>query len=369
MDIIDRVYQLIQATPMDDEIEESEFNDVACELARFQYQHNEAYKRYCDFMQEDVRLWTKWEDILPLPVSTFKQTSVRTLPLDREPRGSFEWHSSGTTGTNKSRTYLRDTGLYDLVIKKEAEYFLPLENDPLIILAMPKPQDWPNSSLSHMYRKIIGRHEYIYPVILSEDKTKFEFDFDHMTEELERADLIERPIALLTTSYGLVKILDYYKNDFMEWPEGSLIVDTGGFKGITREVSRYELKKLCLSHFSVPPEACVNEYGMSELSSQFWTPYYRDMSDIPGLVEEDVWVAPPWVRTRTVSPWTFESDTQGVLQIVDLASVWSCCSILTEDLAELPSWNTLIPRGRVEGADQKGCSINSERAFGVASGK
>ena len=47
-------------------------------------------------------------------------------------------------------------------------------------------------------------------------------------------------------------------------------MDTGGFKGRSREVARDELYGLYRDVFGLQQQYLVNEYGMTELGSQFY---------------------------------------------------------------------------------------------------
>ena len=67
--------------------------------------------------------------------------------------------------------------------------------------------------------------------------------------------------------------------DFFEWlgsrqiilPEGSLAVETGGYKGTRRELPKGDLYSLFEERLGLPTDSVWNEYGMTELSSQFYT--------------------------------------------------------------------------------------------------
>src|SRR5207237_1068347 len=94
------------------------------------------------------------------------------------------------------------------------------------------------------------------------------------------------------------------------------------------------------SVLGIPERDCVNEYGMCELSSQFYAPG-----------RSGVFRGPPWVRTRVVDPETggFLVRGIGVLRHWDLANVDSVLAIQTEDAGESVESGFLL-HGRAPGA-------------------
>ena len=54
-------------------------------------------------------------------------------------------------------------------------------------------------------------------------------------------------------------------------PPGSAVIETGGFKGSRRVVKRDHLYSLLSTSFGVPDPLCLAEYGMCELSSQYYS--------------------------------------------------------------------------------------------------
>jgi hypothetical protein len=132
-------------------------------------------------------------------------------------------------------------------------------------------------------------------------------------------------------------------------PVGSLLVETGGFKGSShREVAKADLYRKLASRFTVEVENIWNEYGMTELSSQF---YSRGIGN-PHF-------GPPWVRFLVIDPETNREALPGkigVLRIVDLANIWSVLSIQTQDLAVARAEGGFLLLGRDPKALPRGCS-------------
>jgi acyl-CoA synthetase (AMP-forming)/AMP-acid ligase II len=146
-------------------------------------------------------------------------------------------------------------------------------------------------------------------------------------------------------------------------------METGGFKGRSRAVSRDDLYDELNRRLGVPLRHIVNEYGMTELLSQFYEPVIR--GGAPEAPSERFHLPPPWVRTRIVDPMTLEAVPEGevgLLSHLDLANVGSVVAVLTEDLGQkVASGFRLI--GRARDAEPRGCSLAMEELMAVVGRK
>ncbi len=147
--------------------------------------------------------------------------------------------------------------------------------------------------------------------------------------------------------------------DFFEWlgdrtltlPEGSLAVETGGYKGTNRELPKAELYARFAGHLGLHGNAVANEYGMTELSSQF----YARGTDTPHI-------SPPWARGLVVDPASgreVDDGETGMLRLYDAANLWSVCAVQTQDLA-IRRGNDFELIGRDPAALARGCSRTAD---------
>jgi acyl-CoA synthetase (AMP-forming)/AMP-acid ligase II len=162
-----------------------------------------------------------------------------------------------------------------------------------------------------------------------------------------------QPIAILGASASFVHLVDALqaRGTRYELPPGSRILDTGGYKGQSRELAPDAFYDALAQSFGVPRERCINMYGMTELSSQFY--------DDGNAVVPSVKSGPHWVRTRVVDPLTgrdVPAGQRGVLVHCDLANFNSATTILTEDVGVATAGGFLL-LGRAQGAEAKGCSL------------
>lgn len=151
-------------------------------------------------------------------------------------------------------------------------------------------------------------------------------------------------------------------------------MQTGGFKGRSREVPAEELRSSIARAFGVPPSHVVGEYGMTELSSQLYegtlaAALAREGAPGAGVrAAPGLYLAPPWVRVTAVDPETLAplpAGEIGLARIVDLANVDSAVAIQTADRVRVTEEGVEL-LGRAPGAPPRGCSIAIDQMLGGA---
>ena len=277
----------------------------------------------------------RWQDIPAVPAQAFKVFDLSCAPMFQT-RAVF--HSSGTTGAQTSRHFFDADALALYEISLRAGFDAAFSNRPRWLWAlMPGPEAAPHSSLSHMLGTL--------------DAERFYWDDDGaLGMALAQAG---EPIVLFGTAFAFVQLFDTTAENW-PLPVGSRVIETGGFKGRTREVPREELYALFETRLSVPVENCHSEYGMSEMASQF---YGRGLDPTKR--------GPHWVRTRTIDPETGEDaapGTPGLLRHYDLANFNSVQSLQTQDLGTLTPGGFVL-HGRAPDAEVRGCSLTVEELW------
>jgi hypothetical protein len=189
---------------------------------------------------------------------------------------------------------------------------------------------------------------------------------DHPTlmEELDRACAAGLPVTLLGTAFSFVHLLDALTERAIAvaLPAGSRAMETGGYKGRSRELPKDQLHRSITERLGIPATHIVCEYGMSELSSQAYAVGTRPVSNsqlpISNFKSPDFHF-PPWARALVISPETgleVADGEAGLLRVLDLANVWSVLAIQTEDLA-VRRCDGFELLGRAPTAEQRGCSL------------
>lgn len=304
------------------------------------------------------RLPWKNGDPPALATDVFRFTRVAAHPPEQDVR-VFE--SSGTTASHRSVHSFCDLSLYDAAAHKAAREMLFLDRArmPLCILA-PSEQDAPRSSLSYM----LARFSIWFGSPTTWAWRQDALDIAALVETLERAVGDGQPIALLGTSFAFVHAEDALGPKSFALPPGSRLMQTGGFKGRSREVSKEALRSALRSRYGLQDSMVVSEYGMTEMSSQLYETSLRD-SVRGGNGPRRLWV-PHWVRVTPVDPESLApvpTGEVGILRIDDCANLDSVCCIQTADLGrQLDDGVELV--GRSPEAVPRGCSLTADIALG-----
>lgn len=348
----DEIVQALLAFIAQDGCSDAEFDAMALRLFAHQHANNPAYRRFCQLRGATPRTVKSWREVPAVPISAFKEVTLSCTPADSAER---VFMTSGTTrGDVKGRHYHPTIAVWDASFTGNfARRFMQgTQRLPMAIL-FPDEQAMPNSSLAH-YLAMAVRH------FGAEDSGWYVgpqgMDVDGVVAWLQRAQQRGTPCALLGASYSFVHLMDTFAERGLRFalPEGSRILDTGGYKGHSRELPLEAFYAGLSSAFGVPRERCINMYGMTELSTQL---YDDGNARVP-----PVKTGPHWLRSRLVDPLSGREvprGERGVLVHCDLASFNSVTSILTEDVGVAEGEGFLL-LGRAEGAQAKGCSLAVE---------
>ncbi|MDX2226269.1 MAG: long-chain fatty acid--CoA ligase [Verrucomicrobiae bacterium] len=331
-------------------LSEPEFNALALETLAHQFAHNAPYRRYCESLGVRPDSVGRWQDIPAVPQNAFKEFDLCTFP----PQNAVKvFHTSGTTAQTPGRHFLETLDLYEIsVLEGYDRTFRSAAVPPpetFAILA-PDPKEAPHSSLSHMfdvwtrYFAPRGSRWFWQGGIL---------DFTTLIDALEMAEQFEQPVFLMGTAFSFVHLFDECERRPARFklPPGSLVLETGGYKGRSRKIPKRELYGLFDSVLGLPDAACWNEYGMTELGVQF---YARGA--------EGLHTVPPWARVALINPSTGQEVTvgeTGLVRIYDLTNRSSVLGIQTEDAA-IRHENGFRLLGRISRASARGCSIAAD---------
>ena len=337
---------------------DAEFDALALRLFAEQHAGNAPFRRFCQGRGIAPRSVKGWRDIPAVPISAFKEVTLSCAPADAAER---VFMTSGTTrGDVKGRHHHPTLAVYDASMTRNfARRFM--RGSPRLPMAILFPDEvqMPHSSLAH-YLALAVRH------FGSADSAwcmgPQGLDTARLREMARASERSGAPLALLGASYAFVHLLDELAGagESFRLPAGSRILDTGGYKGHARALPLEDFYRGLESTFGVPREACINMYGMTELSTQLY--------DDGNAVLPSVKSGPHWIRSRLVDPLTGREvapGERGVLVHCDLANFNSVTTILTEDVGVAVEGGFLL-LGRAEGAQAKGCSLAVEEFLRAA---
>ncbi len=353
------------------------FEDVALAVFAFQYERVEPYRRMCDGRGVSPANVSDWREVPAVPALAMKRLALHA----DEPLHVFR--SSGTgmaaarsaagggaaTDTPSSATmspagdasgrsvhYQPYPDLYRQAIECSFPRFcLPGLRTPAPMLSLvPAVEQAPDSSLAFMAAHVLDEWGAADSTNAFGERG---VDVTRARSWLSARQREGRPALLFATSFALAQLLEALSRRFLHFrlAPGSVVFDTGGYKGRTQELSREDLLARLETWLGVPPEQVVREYGMTELSSQCYTTNLLDG-------DAETFVAPHWVRVRVLHPETLAeqpSGEPGLLAVFDLANVGSVPHLLTEDLGVAHGAGFRL-LGRASGAELRGCSLTVE---------
>jgi hypothetical protein len=341
------------------------FNTLALDLFSRQFALNSAYRRFCETRGVTPGLIAHWSRIPAVPAAAFKELEMTCLPPGQR---TAAFHSSGTTSQQPSRHFHSPESLelyraslqpwFDRHVFSHRQ-----KNSTAPLFLTPRPTLAPHSSLVHMFeclRVARGAEEDSFLGELSPDGA-WSLNVERVASVLCRAAAAQEPVALLGTAFNFVHLLDGLteRGLSLALPTGSRVMETGGYKGRSREMSKEELHTLIEQHLSVPRSGIICEYGMSEISSQAYDGIAGKASSTTAA---RAFQFPPWCRVQLVSPETTREVAEGetgLVRLFDLANAWSVMAVQTEDLA-IRRGDGFELKGRAVAAEPRGCSLMAQ---------
>lgn len=308
------------------------FNELAIEIFQFQYNNNNVYKQFVDFLNIKVVEIVHYSQIPFLPVEFFKNHKVISGGRSSE----IVFSSSGTTGVQTSKHYVSDINLYELSFQKAFSLFFGSPQDMIILALLPSYLERDGSSLVYMANKLISESN-------RPESGFYLNEYSELYALLVKLKAKKQKVLLLGVTYALLDIAEQYPIDFPEL----ILMETGGMKGKRKELIRNELHAKLKSSFGV--SQIYSEYGMTELLSQAYS------------IGNGIFKTPPWMKIliRDVNdPLTIlQEGKAGGINVIDLANIYSCSFIATHDLGKNRINNTFEILGRFDNSDVRGCNL------------
>lgn len=355
----DYSHRLVALIARGETLTEAQFADLARELFALQFAHVTPYRRLGDARGVTPATLADWRNIPAVPSAAFKELELTSLaPAER----TAVFYSSGTTGHQPSRHFhsAESLAVYEASLRSSFTRHVTARagdgKSPARFLCLaPPPEQASHSSLVHMFASVsraFGAPDSGFVASAGTDNS-WALDSAAALTALRDAETSGQPLVLLGTAFMFVHLLDALAQLGLSitLPPGSCAMETGGYKGRSRELPKAELHALVTARLGLPPAAIVCEYGMSELSSQAYS-RIANHSSLP-------FAFPPWCRALVISPETgrevAEGET-GLLRIFDLANVRSVMALQTEDLAVRRAEGFEL-LGRATQAEARGCSL------------
>jgi Acyl-protein synthetase, LuxE len=314
------------------------FNDLALELFNYQYQNNTIYRQYCDALKINAASVDSINKIPFLPISFFKTHTIKTTEFET----NIIFESSGTTQSVSSKHYVKDIDLYRKSFNRCFEKFYGPPKNKCILGLLPAYLERKNSSLVLMTAELIkaGGNElsgfYLY-------------DHEKLHRTLIHNELLKIPSILIGVTYALLDFAEQYPMQLRH----TIVMETGGMKGRREEMTRQEVHTLLQNKLDI--SLVHSEYGMTELLSQAYSK------------GDGIFHCPGWMKILIrdeadpfhvmITPDINAKSLTGVINIIDLANIYSCSFIASDDIGRLHANGSFEVLGRMDNSDIRGCSL------------
>lgn len=333
---------------------DNKFEQLALELFLYQFSHNQIYQYYCKKINRTPKTIRGWTDIPAIHTSAFKEAHLSCTPLDT----NTYFETSGTSSSKRGRHYLDSRKIYQYSLKNIFKsYCMPHEDKMPMFILFPSFEELPHSSLAYMFHVLsqdYGTNDSQYYFLNGQ------LQYDTLIKDLTNFTEKGQALMLLGTTLSFVQLFKQMSKEIFQLPRHTRLIDTGGRKGRTHDVSRDTFHKLCEKHLGIHSQQVINEYGMTEMGSQFYDCTFSDHLHHKKRARQKI--PAPWVRTQVISANGSDEASigeTGLLRHFDLANRNSVLAIQTEDIAVRTEDGFEI-LGRPHRSEPRGCSLTIE---------
>ncbi len=311
------------------DVQKHGFEPLALELFQLQSNENQLYRSFIQALKIDPGKVTDVASIPYLPVSFFKNHEVVT--------GSFEaetvFESSGTTQTGNSRHLLKSTNLYRRSFTKTFELFYGSSKEWCVIGLLPSYLERKNSSLVMMVNDLVEMSTH-------PESGFYLYEHDKLSEVLQKNETAKQKTMLIGVTFALLDFAELFRFPLTY----TTVMETGGMKGRRKEITRTEVHQILKDAWRL--DSIHSEYGMTELLSQAYS------------AGDGLFRCPPWMKIilrDEDDPLTVRtSTTNGLVNVIDLANIYSCAFIATDDIGKLHGDDSFEIIGRMDISDVRG---------------
>jgi len=319
-------------------VNDNSFLKVCNDLFQYQLLHNPVYFDWFRLVKPEplfIDLPKSSEELLGqvsfLPISFFKSHEVKTTKF--KPVRTFE--SSGTTKQNTSKHHVKFLRVYEESFLKAFQLFYGDIKDYCVLALLPSYLERQNSSLVTMADKLIK--------LSGHPNSGFYLDdLETLHSTLLTLEANKQKTLLLGVTFALLDFSEAYPMQLKH----TTVMETGGMKGRKKEMTRFEVHEIHTKNLGV--ETIHSEYGMTELLSQAYS------------FGNGIYRCPPWMKVFVRSeddPMSVSTQGKGILNVIDLANLYSCSFIATDDVGIVYPDGSFEVLGRLDSSDIRGCSL------------
>ncbi|MCL2131594.1 MAG: acyltransferase [Lentimicrobiaceae bacterium] len=312
---------------------QEDFTAVALQVFDYQYENCKIYRQYADMLHCEKERIVAVEQIPFLPIEFFKTQRI----IAEGKSAQLRFTSSGTTGMQTATHFVADKTLYEESFLRCFRRFVGNPKDYAVLALLPSYLERENSSLVYMVNELIVQSE-------NPDSGFYLYDFEQLADKINRLDANNKKILVFGVSFALLDLVGQYQFN----PKNLIVFETGGMKNRRKEITREELHQKLQIGFGV--KTIYSEYGMTELLSQAYS------------TDGKTFNAPAWVKILIRDPQdplsiVNQPDRRGGINVIDLANLYSCSFIATQDLGKIHSDGSFEVLGRIQNSDIRGCNM------------
>ncbi|MBL85795.1 MAG: acyl transferase [Winogradskyella sp.] len=310
----------------------AEFEALALDIFRFQFENNAVYRSFCDLLYKHPSDVNNLTEIPFLPIQFFKTHEV--LSSQNSIKKIFT--SSGTTGSVTSKHIVTNLNIYEESYLKGFQHFYDNIEDYAVLALLPSYLERDGSSLIYMVDDLIQKSKH-------PESGFYLNNLQDLTKTLKSLEAQNQKTLLIGVSFALLDLVEQFQFSLKH----TIVMETGGMKGRRKEIIRQELHDRLKKGFGV--NQIHSEYGMTELLSQAYSK------------GNGIFKCPPWMKiiTRDTEDalTLLPQNKTGGINIIDLANVNSCAFIATQDLGKTSENGQFEIIGRFDNSDIRGCNL------------
>ena len=311
---------------------QKQFETLALKVFRFQFENNSIYRSFCDLLYKHPSSINSITDIPFLPIEFFKTHKV--LSSSNSIKKIFS--SSGTTGQDTSKHFITDLDIYKQSFINAFQNFYGSIDNYVILGLLPSYLEREGSSLIYMV-------DYLIKLSKHPESGFYLNNLNELQEKMIHLESRNQKTLLIGVSFALLDLIERHTFKLKH----TIVVETGGMKGKRKEMIRKELHDKLSKGFGI--KHIHSEYGMTELLSQAYSQ------------GNGVFKCPNWMQVITRDPEDALSIQKhgktGGVNIIDLANVYSCSFIATQDLGMSYADGSFEIIGRFDNSDIRGCNL------------
>ena len=315
-DVIEFVNRGIEAA------DEGRFNELALRAFELQYRTDEAYRKYCARTRISPESISRWHEIPAVASFAFKKTLASAFP---EQKAEELYFGSGVAELRRKRgPFFPDRDIRMLAAGAnrllQKAYVFPDIDTIKMLFMVPTPLMAPGMVMASGLERIRQRFG------TGDSRFLISFrglDLRGLISALRQSEKADQPLALLGATWGFDYFFDACRKAGTRFrlPEGSRIVESGGYAGRYTKCTKEEFFGKCAELLGIGEDACINALWLCESSTVYFDNVLRN--SLAGIKRERCKEVPPWTRTIAVDPLEFRrlpKGERGLLRHYDLTN-------------------------------------------------